>query len=141
MHYILIQVDGVGQLYQEVAHGIVQRLTDMDGNTVNPPSGTASWVVNANPTQPTWALATPDVANPPASRVVTKLEYLRLFTQEERVAIRTAAKANAVLEDYMELLALAEIVDLSDADTVAGVNALEMAGLIAPGRAQEILGA
>mgnify|MGYP000937165325 CR=1 FL=1 len=72
-------------------------------------------------------------------RVMTKLEYLRRFTQDERVAIRAAAKSNAVLEDYMALLELAQDVDTTDADTVAAVNMLEQVGLIAAGRAQEIL--
>lgn len=72
-------------------------------------------------------------------RVMTKLEYLRRFTQDERVAIRAAAKSNAVLEDYMALLELAQDVNTTDADTVAAVNMLEQAGLIATGRAQEIL--
>ena len=72
-------------------------------------------------------------------RVMTKLEYLRRFTQDERVAIRAAAKSNAVLEDYMALLELAQDVNTTDADTVAAVNMLEQVGLIAAGRAQEIL--
>lgn len=74
-----------------------------------------------------------------SSRILTKLEYLRRFTQDERVAIRTAAKANAVLEDYLALLELAEEVNLGDADTIAAVQMLEAAGLLAAGRAGEIL--
>ena len=72
-------------------------------------------------------------------RIVTKLEYLRRFTGEERVTIRTVAKSNAVLEDYLALLELAEEVNLDDADTVGAVSMLEGAGLIATGRAAEIL--
>ena len=75
----------------------------------------------------------------PTSRVMTKLEYLRRFTQTERVTIREAAKVNPVLEDYMALLELATEIDTGDADTVAAVNMLEQAGLIGAGRAQEIL--
>lgn len=71
---------------------------------------------------------------------ITKLEYLRRFTSQERVTIRAAAKVEPVLEDYMALLELAEDIDTKDPDTVAAVNMLEIAGLIAPGRAVEILG-
>lgn len=72
-------------------------------------------------------------------RVMTKLEFLRRFTQEERVAIRTVAKSNPVLEDYMAMIDLAQDIDTSDPDTQAGVRMLEAAGLLATGRADEVL--
>lgn len=75
----------------------------------------------------------------PVSRTLTKLEYLRRFTQQERVGIRTAAKTEPVLEDYLALLDLAQEVSLDDPDTVAAVTLLELSGLIAQGRAAEIL--
>ena len=73
------------------------------------------------------------------SRIITKLAYLRRFTSQERVTIRAAAKAEPVLEDYMALLELSEEISLDDPDTIAAVTMLEMAGLIASGRAAEIL--
>ena len=69
----------------------------------------------------------------------TKLEYLRRFTQDERIAIRTAAKQVPALDDYLELLALATEVRSDDPDIVGALTMLEGAGLIAAGRAQEIL--
>lgn len=75
----------------------------------------------------------------PIPRELTKLEYLRRFTGEERITIRTAAKQNAVLEDYLAMLDLAQDINLDDADTVAAVGMLEQAGLIAAGRASEVL--
>ena len=74
-----------------------------------------------------------------ASRVMTKLEYLRRFTVEERVAIRAAATQNAVLADYLQLMELAQDINTGDADTIAAVTMLEQAGLIAAGRANEVL--
>ena len=79
------------------------------------------------------------VEAPPIPRTVTKLEYLRRFTSDERVTIRAVAKTNAVLEDYLALLELAQDVNLDDADTIGAVTMLEGAGLIATGRAAEIL--
>lgn len=70
---------------------------------------------------------------------MTKLEYLRRFTQEERISIRTAAASNAVLADYMAMLELATDIDLSDSDTVSALAMLEQVGLIGAGRAAEIL--
>lgn len=70
---------------------------------------------------------------------MTKLEYLRRFTVDERVAIRAAAAQNAVLADYLALMELAQEINLDDPDTVAAVQMLEQAGLIAAGRAAEVL--
>lgn len=70
---------------------------------------------------------------------LSKLEYLRRFTSDERVTIRQAAKVTPVLEDYLAMLELAEEINTGDADTITAVNMLEQAGLIAPGRAAEVL--
>lgn len=72
-------------------------------------------------------------------RIMTKLEFLRRFTAEERVAIRTVAKTNVQLEDYLALLDLADEMNTADVDTRGGVKMLEAAGLLAAGRAAEIL--
>lgn len=75
----------------------------------------------------------------PTSRILTKLEYLRRFTPEERVTIREAAKTNPVLADYLAMMELAEEINAGDADTIAAVNLLEAVGLIGAGRANEVL--
>lgn len=79
----------------------------------------------------------------PVIREVSGVSYLRRFTQTERIAIRAAASQSAVLDDYLKLLDATiqqgGIVNLDDADTVAAVQMLEQAGLIADGRAAEIL--
>ena len=79
------------------------------------------------------------VVQQPAERILTKLEYLRHFSAEERITIRTAAKTNAVLEDYLSMLELAEEIDTNDPDTIAAVQMLEQVGLIGAGRASEVL--
>ena len=84
-----------------------------------------------------WTPDAPVVA--PTSHTLTKLEYLRRFTDKERIAIRAAAEQNAVLADYLQLMELAQDINTGDADTIAAVTMLEQAGLIAAGRAQEIL--
>ena len=80
-----------------------------------------------------------EVEAAPVPRTITKLEYLRRFTVEERVAIRAAAAANPVLSDYLQLMELAHEISLDDPDTVAAVQMLEQSGLIAAGRAIEVL--
>lgn len=54
--YILVQgtVGWMDQGYQEIQNGYVQRITDMDGNTVDLPEHTEYHVVDANPVPPAW---------------------------------------------------------------------------------------
>lgn len=82
------------------------------------------------------------LSNLVASYVVTSLTkraFLERFTPEERVAIRTAAQSSVAIQDYLELVSVSDEIDLTYATTVAGVQELEAAGLIAAGRAAEIL--
>jgi hypothetical protein len=72
-------------------------------------------------------------------RILSKLEFLELFTAEERIAIRQARGSSAALDDYLYLMELAEDVDLDSQKTQGGVMMLEQAGILASGRAQEIL--
>lgn len=79
----------------------------------------------------------------PLPREVSGISYLRRFTQNERISIRDAAKDVPQLDDYLKLLdatiAQGNGVNLDDPDTIAAVNMLEGAGLIATGRAAEVL--
>jgi hypothetical protein len=72
-------------------------------------------------------------------KIVTKGGFIKRFSVEEYATIKAAAQQNAMLDYYWQQFMLAENIDLSDPDTVAGVTMLEQAGLIAQGRAQEIL--
>jgi hypothetical protein len=72
-------------------------------------------------------------------RILSKLEFLELFTAEERIAIRQARGSSAALDDYLYLMELAQDVDLDNPKTQNGLIMLEQAGILASGRAQEIL--
>lgn len=74
-----------------------------------------------------------------ADMKITKLGFKQRFTQEERIAIRAASAANPVVFDFQDLVDSATFIDLSRADTVSAVNSLEQFGLIANGRAKQIL--
>jgi len=83
---------------------------------------------------------TPEPPPPPPVDELHKVDFLRLFTQAERIAIRQAAKVNQVVEDYQDMLdASPGKVRLSDPDIQEGIPELEDAGLIGPGRAAQIL--
>lgn len=79
----------------------------------------------------------PEIIIPVSILVISKLQFLRRFTAEERIVIR--ASADPVIVDFLHLLDLAQEVRLDDADTQAGVRYLESAGLLAAGRAEAIL--
>jgi hypothetical protein len=88
----------------------------------------------------------------PAVRHITKLGFRNRFTRAEKVALEMAALDNpaATIAQRQQSAALradlkdqegATFIDLDRADLRAGVQALEAAGLIAAGRALQILDA
>jgi len=72
---------------------------------------------------------------------ISRLAFKLRMTADERKAIRVAAESNADLYDFMDLLSDSTYIDLTRAETIAGVGQLEAAGLIAPGRGDEVLNA
>lgn len=70
---------------------------------------------------------------------LTRLQFLRRFTDEEMQSIVAAADASPALKAALLKWQTAEGIVLTDPATVAGVQALEIARLIAPGRAEAIL--
>lgn len=78
----------------------------------------------------------PDVHPEPLTRV----DFMRRFSDAERIAIRTSAKGNPIVEDAMDLLSGADRVHLDDPGVVRFVHYIEALGLIAAGRASVVLG-
>lgn len=76
----------------------------------------------------------------PTPSKVTRLAFVRLFSNEERAAIYKAKAKNQALADWWQMLDLAININLKDPEIMTGVYYLEKAGLLAKGRAQEILG-
>ena len=76
---------------------------------------------------------------PAPVRTITPLAFMERLTRAERAAIRRAARADDALEDWLDLLRAAQAVDLDDPRTVAGVDAMVAAGLLAPRRREWLL--
>lgn len=72
-------------------------------------------------------------------RILSKLEFVELFTSAERVAIRAARGQSSALDDYLYMLEMAEEVNLDSPNVIGGLAMLEQAQILAAGRAQEIL--
>ncbi len=70
---------------------------------------------------------------------LTKLAFMNRFTMEELAAIYTAAKTEVMVEVFLDKLKLAEHVDVTDPQTVAGLQALAASGLLTEARVQEVL--
>jgi hypothetical protein len=88
---------------------------------------------------PFYRLVEEPIVTTPSVRTLTKLAYMNRFTDAELAAIYTAAKSNVQVEVWLDKFKLAEEINLDDQTTIAGVQALEAAGLLAAGRSAEIL--
>ena len=80
-----------------------------------------------------------------AGRRLTKLAFVHLIGQDAFLNVLAAAKVNVEIEAFIKLIDWATpeadgtSIDKDDPRTIAGLQALEAAGLIAPGKAAEIL--
>lgn len=71
--------------------------------------------------------------------LITQLQFMERFTESELVAIYTAAKQNIQIEVWLDKVKLAQEIDLTNQSLINGLHALEASGVIAQGRADEIL--
>lgn len=69
----------------------------------------------------------------------TVLSFLKKFTTEERIAIRTAAKDSVILEDFMYLLNAAQNINYTDPALIAGMDMLAQVGLLTTERVTAIM--
>lgn len=94
----------------------------------------------------------PEPEPQPPAHIITRLAFRNRFTGAEKAAIELASLDNpsaslperqvaASLRAYMKDVDAATYIDLQRSDTRAGVQALEGFGVLASGRAQEILDA
>lgn len=154
--YALVEFDaGPVQLLQEAWRGRVQRYTDLDGKTVEPPTRGGSRVIDANVPRPVWAVdPVEDPVVVSGSRRITKLAFRNRFTAAEKATIEIAAVHNQSLAaDHASNLLAAGLrasladqrdawyIDLDRADTRGGVVALETYRILGAGRALQILDA
>lgn len=92
-----------------------------------------------------WRLAKVEPEPPvPEDMRITRLAFLSRFTDAEAIGIDLASSGAtpqaAALRRYLNKVNAATYIDLAREDTQAGVRALETLGILAVGRADEILG-
>ncbi len=93
----------------------------------------------------TWAEAQAFIDNTPAPPVeqrkmeLTKLEFLSLFTDDEKVQLKALESTNPVVALFWEEYRTAETIRLDDPRTVRAISYLAMQGYITDARKNEIL--
>jgi hypothetical protein len=140
MYYILIETAAHKQMYQEVDRGTIQRYCDLDGVTLPDPQE-STWLVDANPTPPSWAR--PDSPDPVVvqSKIISRLDFRNRFTMQEKVTIYTAAKQATEIQIWLDDVSNAEYVDLAAENTITGLQSLTSLGILSESRMNEILNA
>ena len=73
-------------------------------------------------------------------KLYTPLEFLQLFTLEERAAIRTSAKTDVIVEDFLATLNIVSEVNMSHSVTIQALQYMTASGLITPERLEQIRG-
>ncbi len=131
----------------------MKRFALIEGNTVaniveqnDAPTIEGQWIeVTGLQVGPGFAVNDGTFVLPVASspRHITQLAFLSRFTDAEAVAIDLASIGStaqaAMVRRYLSKVGAAKFIDLDREDTRVGVRALEAAGLLAAGRALQIL--
>ena len=118
-------------------------ILDADGNVTNTIVADEEFAEAQHPGA--WRVAAVQPEHAPVLRHITRLAFLSRFSDSEAVAIDLASigatPQAAGMRRYMSKVNAATYIDLDRADTRAGVQALEAAGVLAAGRALQILDA
>lgn len=86
-----------------------------------------------------WQAPVVPTPEPVLKSVLTPLEFLNRFTNDEVKTIMALAKTDPDVELWWLKYNKAQDLDLDDPQTIEGVNMLETATILSPGRAAEIL--
>ena len=90
-----------------------------------------------------WADVTSWASNPAPAvskpTVLSKYDFSQRMQPAERIAIREAGKTDAQVDDFLDLLSLAEQIDLADVNVIGGLALLVSKGLLTEARKTEIL--
>ena len=87
----------------------------------------------------TWNITTHDFDPIPDSKILSTIEFTRLFTDSELEGILELSLIHANVRLFVAKLQLMQSIDVRTDASIASVNGLEQLGLIAAGRAAEIL--
>ncbi len=128
------RVVGVTQTADPVEHPHMVPLQSYDLAVLGKRHDLASGAFVETPAEP---------APTPTTRYVSNKAFLSRFTDDEAIAIDLASigatREAATVRRYLSKVNAAQHIDLAEDETRTGVQALEAAGLLKPGRALVIL--
>lgn len=125
--------------YGIISEGVVVQL--IESATYEPSS---PWVTIPDNVQAGWTFDGTNYAEPTPTPVpprtrLSRLEFRNKFTQAEKQSLYAAKASNVDVEIFLDDLASAEYVELTDPATIAAVQSLEAGGIVGSGRGDEIL--
>ena len=141
MDYALIKSGRVESIVVADAEFVATIAEQWDAVTPAPEGCAIGWAWDGEAFTPP---APPPAPEPtPSPKHITRLAFLNRFTDAEAISIDLASigatEQAAGLRRFMNKVNAATFIDLARSDTRAGVQALEAGGLLAAGRAAEIL--
>ena len=86
-----------------------------------------------------WNTETLDFDEVAKDRILSRDDYLDLFTDSEMIAIVNAANTDQIIKSSLDILNFRDRVRMSSENTINSVNYMESQGLISEGRASEVL--
>jgi len=105
----------------------------------SPPQGTAVKSFTADYDGREWDTQTLTFKERITRRDLRKIDFLRLFTRAERISMRQVAKTNENIEDFLDLLAAKESINMLRSDTKDAINYMASVGVLTAARRKEIL--
>jgi len=86
-----------------------------------------------------WNAETLDFDEVVQDRILSRDDYLDLFTDSEMIAIVNASNTDQIIKSSLDILNFRDRVRMSSENTINSVNYMESQGLISEGRASEVL--
>lgn len=114
-------------------------ILDENGAVINTCLSSPEWMEDNFAPNLYRQLPDPEPMPEPTKRILTKLEAMDRFTDEELEDIYSAAKVNVSVEVWLEKFKQAQDTNLDDPRFIAGLGKLVTAGLLAANRPAEIL--
>lgn len=71
--------------------------------------------------------------------ILTKYQFISRLTVQERIAIFELENTNAMVKMWLEMFKICDEIDLSNEETIQGINMLSQLGILANERIAELL--
>ena len=99
----------------------------------------AKWGIKETVNEGVWDAETLDFKPVPSSRRISIPKFMARFSDDELISILEASKNSSLIALFIMKMQQADYIDLDKTETINSVNKIEEVGLVAKGRAAEIL--